>query len=295
MKYLIIILSIISYSIDYKNTETTITLLSDKSDYVLSDTLINNMKTFVSDQKWINSHSINNGQIFDNLTPGKKYFLYNKKELIFEQEVFTLESEPKTNHVQITGLKADPGKIKVQVNPLEDVNTLILASLDEKFQDPNDGRKYSENSDVHIVFDGKASNSISSNILKYGKYKIRAYTYLGEGRSINYNISEAINNPRYFYPQLFPPLAKSVIGLEENVYQIEWEQVDGALYYELQVSDNKDFKVIYEEYQNADVGNGNKFDIYIEDISNDVYWRIRAVGKGGKSDFSNIMTISEKK
>lgn len=294
MKYIfLLVLSMLTNSMEViERTDNTITLKSKTQNFKLLDTLISNDN--LNEFQFYKWSTAGENYVFNNLESNTKYYLYTNED-DEPQIIFTLAKKPIYNHRQIIGFKADPGKIKIFTDKVEDSNTLIIAKMDEIPKNPDNGEEYNSKNGEILFFNGKFDDKVQSKKLDYGKYYIRIFSYNGEGQTTNYNTEESINNPRYFFPQLFPPVAVSVVGMEENVYRIKWDKVDGALYYELQVSDNKEFTTRLEEYDNADVGNGNIFDIYIEDTYDDTYWRIRAVGEGGRSDFSNVLKIEAKK
>jgi len=200
----------------------------------------------------------------------------------------------------------EPGCIEFIWNEGKGINRKIIVSNNKyiKIKDGNDyksgNQKYGvEESKVsdgtYVVFDSKSNKDVKGVKLvdlEYKQYYISVIEYNGEGKYVNYNIDSSLNNPKSVYPKLFPPKALPVNNFEENIFSAKWEKVQGSVFYEIQVAKDKNFNEILEEYNNADVSNSSEFDIWVDDMTIEYYFRVRAISNNDKSDYSNVINVN---
>jgi len=218
----------------------------------------------------------------------------------------TLSIEPYKASRGVRFVETEPGSIEFNWKAGKGINRKIIISdspkinckdgVDYKSGNGKYGIEESKITDnTFVLYDSKVDKNLMSiklNELAYQKYYIFVYEYNGEGKYINYNKSKSSGNPKLKYPKLKPPIAKAVKRYEENIFSPEWETVKGAIYYEIQVSTNEDFSSLLEEYENADIGNTNVFDIWVEDMTIEYFYRLRAVSKADKSNYSNAIKVN---
>lgn len=218
----------------------------------------------------------------------------NKNILNFK----TLAIEPSENVQRLIKYADESGKLTIKCIKGESENLLVVSGEDAKSWLPIDGTSYKNNPNekVQIIYNGTYTKEyIQHEGLEFNDYKVFAFSYNGSDGSENYNIDSTVNNPRIMFPKPEPPVALNSEYIRENVFEISWEGYDHVNYYELQVATDESFSNNLEEYDDADVGNSDKFSIYIENLDIDHYWRIRSVTQGGTSEYSNSLRIGTKK
>lgn len=230
----------------------------------------------------------------EKLKPNTYYKIKGKKELTF----WTLAEKPKKNKESLMFLKAEENAIKIRVNQKDADGVLVLASLKEIIQLPENGKKIeigkygdikNKVGETFIVGNIKGSGEVILPNLKYGIYNFALIAYNGSGESINFSEKKGILHKHH--PQLPSPKLKECEYFKENVAEIQWDRVEGTEYYELLVAEDPEFLSVVLEYDNANLGNGTNFKIFLEDETKKYYWKMRAVGIYNTSTYSDYKVI----
>jgi len=237
-----------------------------------------------------------NGGVFkiEKLKSKTLYKLKGKKEITF----WTLAEKPKKNKESLMFLKANENGIKLRVNQKDSEGVLVLATLKEIILLPESGKKFeigkfgevkNKIGETFIVGDIKGSGEIELKNMKYGIYSFGLIAYNGSGESVNYSEKKGVLHKHH--PQLPSPKLKECEYFKENVAEIQWDRVEGTEYYEVLVAEDPDFLSVVLEYDNANLGNGTNFKIFLEDETKKYYWKMRAVGIYNTSTYSDYKVI----
>lgn len=235
------------------------------------------------------------------------YFINFQSNDSFKQlsSFTTLEITPIKPASNIIFRKTEPGSIELTWRNGMGSRRLVLMRKGDFPDLPSNGMvynagKYGSDSsrigftDTYVIFNGSKPKNhfIKIDSLEYDNYYFNVIEYNGSGNLTNYLPGENRTNPRNKASQLPPPIALEEIVFEDNVAFIKWIGTEGIKYYELQVAKDPSFTSLLEEYTDSDVGSNEEFAIYLEDKNRIYYWRIRAVGKYGRSDYSNIIEVN---
>ena len=236
-----------------------------------------------------------------------EYFIYFLTNQSFTQilNFKTLELKPSEDASGIIFRKTDPNAIELTWRNGLGAKRMVLMRKGKEPELPINGIEYSSGpfgsekariglTDTYVIFNGDRPKKhfIKLDSLDYDLYHFNIVEYNGSGETINYLPGRNSTNPRSKSPQIPPPIAYEEMTFEENVIYIKWSNVNEILYYELQVSKDPNFNTLLEEYTDSDVGANQEFAIFLDDKSQTYYWRIRAVAKYGRSDYSNIIEIN---
>lgn len=180
---------------------------------------------------------------------------------------------------------------------------LVVVSKGNRVENPKDGISYrannifgNQNSKVgansYAVYNGE-KNEITIKGLEYGQYTFEVFEYNGNGKSSNYLIKKAKQNPRTKWMPLPPPVALKAIDITKSGFTAKWEKVKGAQYYELDIAKDKKFTELIPFFDKMDVGNIDAMEV-VELEKGDYYYRLKAVGKITRSVYSKIMKVTIK-
>lgn len=87
-----------------------------------------------------------------------------------------------------------------------------------------------------------------------------------------------------------PPVALPVTVTFNDDFKAQWEPVDGATGYEIDVAIDPDFNTIIDRFDNVSVGNQAFYDVRSLDRSFTYYFRVRAITVSGTSLDSNTVS-----
>ncbi|MGB9913304.1 MAG: fibronectin type III domain-containing protein, partial [Candidatus Kapaibacteriota bacterium] len=191
------------------------------------------------------------------------------------------------------------------VNGSGEGRILVLAE-GERLETPENGKDYGSSSvfgkggiignKCFVVYDGKEPRPKVkvTGLEPSTKYTIAVFEYNGEGKYRHYNLAKESNNPRVLTTRLSPPKISSIEKVDENVYEIRWQQSKGATSYILDVAKDKDFKQFVEPYQELDIGDLQKYEIS-DLVPNEKYFiRMKAKGPNGESAYSPTFELKTK-
>lgn len=149
---------------------------------------------------------------------------------------------------------------------------------------------------TYVVYNGSMKKDlfVDIKIPEPGKYFFYVAEYNGDGESAVYNLTTSKVNPRFKLTKLIPPIANNVTVFLEETYMVGWSKVPGAEYYEVQVAYDKNFTKFVETYEGANVGDNTEFEIYGGESASTFYYRVRAVGDGTNSEYSNAVEVKYK-
>lgn len=289
--FLLLTLNIFSLEIESKS-ENSVELNYNKnkiSEFKLFES--KNGKSF--DSNFINV-SPKNGKI-SNLKANTYYKLEANGESV---SFWTLAKEPKNSKSDISFVKAKAKNIKARLYLNNADGALVLVTLGDKIDFPVDGKVYNvgqfglSNNKIgnsYVVANIKNKEDLNLVSMKYGIYKFAIIPYNGKGESINYftkNIKQ-----RETHPQLPIPNQRECEYFKENVAEIKWDKVEGALHYEVTVCEDNNCNQKLLEYDGANFGEGADFKLFLENEQKKYYWKIKAVGKYNSSEYSELMVI----
>ncbi|MGC9077126.1 MAG: fibronectin type III domain-containing protein [Candidatus Kapaibacteriota bacterium] len=191
------------------------------------------------------------------------------------------------------------------VNGSGEGRILVLAE-GERLETPENGKDYGSSSvfgkggiignKCFVVYDGKEPRPKVkvTGLEPSTKYTIAVFEYNGEGKYRHYNLAKESNNPRVLTTRLSPPKISSIEKVDENVYEIRWQESKGATSYILDVAKDKDFKQFVEPYQELDIGDLQKYEIS-DLVPNEKYFiRMKAKGPNGESAYSPTFELKTK-
>lgn len=150
------------------------------------------------------------------------------------------------------------------------------------------GASESKLGESYVVYDGNDKNTnLTITNLEPGKYFLQVFEYNGDGKFRAYNVEKASNNPRSKATLLPTPKILSIENISEISCEIKWEKVKGANTYILDVATDPGFLNKLELYNEIDVGNLTSYEIVDLAPGINYYIRIKAVGEGTESKFSD--------
>ena len=143
-------------------------------------------------------------------------------------------------------------------------------------------RQYNDVSDTSFVVDGLQHNTTYYwRVRAQGVYGISHWSLPCEFRTV---CSDEIDAP-----DLVSPVDNTTLGDIHN-YSLTWEPVDCAYHYELEVDDDVDFASPLHFIQGITLCH-----LQVQDsleYNREYYWRVRAIGFAGESEWSDPFTFS---
>lgn len=111
----------------------------------------------------------------------------------------------------------------------------------------------------------------------------RKATAVGENGQILDEFTDYVNLP--------PPIALNASNIDESGFRAEWDAVEGATQYRLDVSTDPDFSSYLFGFNNRNVGNTTDWDLDDLDPSEVYYYRVSAENELTKSSVSNVISV----
>lgn len=249
-----------------------------------------------------------------NLQPNTKYSIdiYTSKDgepkLLETINVATFATKPTEPADNIMFTHVTDSNIGVGWKDGNGTKRLVLMCKDTVPVMPKDGQSYFAlpefgnkanqipGTNTYVVYNGaiKKETFIDIKIPEPGKYYFYVAEYSGEGETAVYNLATSQVNPRFKLTKLVPPIANNVTVFYEETYDVSWSKVGGAEEYEIQVAYDKNFTKFVETYEGANVGNNTTFEIYGGESASTFYYRVRAIGGGTNSEYSNVVEVKYK-
>ena len=237
---------------------------------------------------------VKNGKL-SNLKAKTYYKLFaNEGEITF----WTLDDEPENAKSNVNFIKAKPNNIKLMTYLDDAEGGLLIATLGNKIDFPEDGKEYQVGNygesnckigNSYVVGHFNPKKELILSDLKYGIYKFVLVPFNGRGEATNYKTHKL--KVRETHPQLAVPVQKESEYFKENVAEIKWNKVEGAKYYEVTVCEDKNCNKKLIEYDGANFSNGSEWKLFLENEQKKYYWKIKAVGLYNSSEYSELMEI----
>jgi len=225
-----------------------------------------------------------------------------KSELVSKIPFFTLAPEPKKQVSAIAFSNVTESSIKVLFAQGTGEGRIVIASKDKNITKPEDGKTYIANQKFGSA-DSKIGNgfvvanlkgkqsSVELKDLIFGTYYFQVFEYNGNGDFINYNLNEGNGNPRSKELKLKTPQVKEPTRITETSFIANWEKVEGATSYVIDIATDAKFVDIDEIYNNLDVGDIDSMDIVDLKSGKEYYFRIKAIKPGNQSNYSETQII----
>lgn len=241
-----------------------------------------------------------------NLDPCTKYGIDIYYGNSFETLYFITKAiEPESVTPRIYWQDLDTTSVKFHFSPGAGENRLVaISAKDNKFA-PLDRKNYKSSStygngdtiDGHayvVLGESDTVNHILLEELEPGtRYFINSYEFNGSGDCVNYleDLELNVNSIRL---STIPstPVVNKPIELSDGL-RVTWNRVKGVERYEFEVAFDKGFTKMTEYYNKVDVGTAVSFEFLHEDFfsGKDYYFRIRAIGESGNSEYSEIVKL----
>lgn len=134
---------------------------------------------------------------------------------------------------------------------------------------------------------GNVNSYSVSSLIENAKYYYRVRSHNAAGISSSSNIISVTTLPN----EPPAPTATEAVFISATGFAANWNTVDGADGYYLDVAINPNFENKVSRYDNLDVGNVTKYDVTGLTENLVYYYRVRAYNLGGTSENSNTVSI----
>ncbi len=196
------------------------------------------------------------------------------------------------------GWKDGNGKSRI-VLMSKDTTPVMPKNGQGYFALPEYGNKANQipGTNTYVVFKGSFKKDLFVDIKlpEPGKYFFYVAEYNGDGETAIYNLETTKTNPRFKLTKLMPPIANNVTTYLDETYMVSWNKINDAVAYEVQVAYDKEFTRFVDTYEGANVGNSTEFEIYAGEKSETFFYRVRALGDGTVSEYSQPIQVNFKK
>jgi hypothetical protein len=300
------------FSSDFKAPEQLDNLPKPQNTYDISSISLETQKNFV-----LFVYNSNNPYKFSisGLKPESRYqiALYfpdqkKSKDKVVLIPFNTLAKEPDKQAKIPAFSKIETNSITLKIKNGSGKQRILIVKENDTSDVPTDGTEYRPNLDfgkgeeVSSSFAVYGSDKINEglitvkNLKSSTKYCFMVCEFNGTGEFVNY-LTQKVPNVNLIFrsTKLEPPNALPATEVSKTSFIANWEITQGVYTYLLDVALDADFVNILSDYSNVDIGVINSFKI--EDLpSNEkvFYYRLRAVGESGESDYSNIIKIVKK-
>jgi len=248
----------------------------------------------------------------EGLTPRTKYeFAVYKRiddkkvEKIWFTDISTLAKEPTEQAMNIAFGDLTENSVKISLFRGNGEKRLVVVTKGDQSNIPQDGVRYFANPNYgskdsklgtgYVVYNGgdRMVDLVVKN-LESGEYTVQVFEYNGDGESANYLTKPSGNNPRKLRTLLPPPKAFEPELITHDGFVAKWSKVDGATTYYLDIATDKDFVNRLELYSDLDVGDIDEIEVVDLESKQTYYMRVRAVARGNKSNYSNVIQVTTK-
>ncbi|PKL85340.1 MAG: hypothetical protein CVV22_08740 [Ignavibacteriae bacterium HGW-Ignavibacteriae-1] len=254
----------------------------------------------------------------ENLKPATEYvvdyIVYDKKSnkitKIDSIIINTLDTEPvqparaiafknkSYNHVGLLWIAGNGSNVLVTVS--ENAPGATPTDGAEYFADTNFGNPKSliSGTNTYVLYSGPNTGKLDIQVkgLKYAEYHFRIFEYNGDGKFANYLLNTSQNNPRSTTTLIPPPKNLRAIRGTDGESVLHWDIVDGAESYVIDVALDGSFIQKVEPYAEANIGSITEIPIVVSDEKGPLrlFCRIKAVGKGSVSPYSELIIVEMK-
>lgn len=219
----------------------------------------------------------------------------------FTNEFFTLTEKPKKQAYNIHYKGTTHNEMNLKWKRGSGEGCLVIVRPEIKPNLPFSGKEYEADDEYgsgskignnsYVVYKGIETSVKVSNLKPDVTYFISVVEYNGEDKYISYLRQAGVANPSSKMTMLRTPkiLEPNEIGI--TFFYPRWEKVDGAEFYELDVSTDDEFQNIIEYYKKVDVGDIS--DYFVDELPHEgtYYYRIRARSLKNHSFYSEIMEV----
>ncbi len=228
-----------------------------------------------------------------------------KAELINKTPFFTLAPEPKKQVSALAFSNVTESSIKVLFAQGTGEGRIVVASKDKNITKPEDGKSYNANPKFGSA-DSKIGNgfivanlkgkqsSIELKDLSFDTYYFQVFEYNGNGEFINYNLNDGSGNPRSKELKLKTPQVKAPSSITETGFVANWNKVQGATAYVIDIATDAKFSNIDGIYNNLDIGDIDSMEIVELKSGTEYYFRVKAIKPGNQSNYSEPQLIKLK-
>ena len=249
--------------------------------------------------------------IIKGLNPQTDYYLNiytkNKEDYSLSKIIAfnTLAPIPARQASQISIIEATDKSITLKWVNGTGIGRIVIMRKGAEPNKPENGKIYTASptfgdavakiGESQVVYDGNEANAkITVGNLQAGKYFFQVFEYNGEGKYRAYNTDKASNNPRSKSTMLPAPKILAIENITSNSCEIKWTKVSGAVTYVMDVATDKAFMEKIELYNELDVGDLDGYAIVDLSPNRKYYVRLKAVGDGTQSNFSNSFDFETK-
>lgn len=248
------------------------------------------------------------------LAPRTQYYLqvYNikddKYEFVAQKDFFTLAPEPK---IQAHGIVFDDvteSSISIKWINGNGEGRIVVVSKDKDPNFPEDCATYQVIKDISkaepnlkdswVVFDSKSKESeLKLENLQTGTYYFQIFEYNGDSIFRNYNVifTNVEGNPRAKATVINAPKLNPAMEITKWGFTLNWQAVNGASSYLLEIATDKDFKENLPNYDAIDIGLNTTYKIMDLEPDKKYFARIKAINRRGEGVYSNIIEVKTTK
>lgn len=250
----------------------------------------------------------------NDLSPKTKYYLdafyVTETELIPAGSMYftTMSDKVLTQTSNISFALKGTNKYSIKFNEGNGDGRILVAASKQISDFPKNGKIYTSgeygsqiaklnNENAYVVYDTEQNSdneNIEITIDSEDPFWLYVFEYQGNGEARQYNIEQADGNPREIMPGLPAPVATDAVEYPDG-FIAKWRGVDGAEKYLVDVAYDENFSDMLPNYDATDFGLTTELPVIVkEPKSNTLYYRIRAVGSGKISGYSNVVTVKIK-
>lgn len=243
--------------------------------------------------------------IYDLLHETKYYIKVVNSEnkiIIDSLEFFTLSKEPTQQSKFIVFKNVKHNEMTLLFKKGDGSKRVVFVSDNKKIGLPEDGKSYKANSNFRAlesavsngtfcVYNGNGNELKITGLNPETNYYFRIFEYNGNDQTTNYLLKEDNQNPRNKIMPLPSPIALPAINITSNGFTAKWSKVEGAKYYEIDVSRDSNFNSYVELYEHLDVGNIDEIEV-VDLKPGNYYYRLKAIGKNSRSPYSNVIQVT---
>lgn len=141
-----------------------------------------------------------------------------------------------------------------------------------------------------IKFEMNGLNDNTENTKPFGAYTKRDWDYSLKDGSDTASCIYAITGATPVDVPSAPNITETT-DVDRDCFTANWEKVDGATDYYIDVAKDSEFTNILKDYNNKSIGDVDNFKVDSLDKNTNYYYRIRAKNNNGQSLSSNVMSV----
>ena len=141
-----------------------------------------------------------------------------------------------------------------------------------------------------IKFEMNGLNDNTENTKPFGAYTKRDWDFSLKDGSDTASCIYAITGATPVDVPSAPNITETT-DVDRDCFTANWEKVDGATDYYIDVAKDSEFTNILKDYNNKSIGDVDNFKVDSLDKNTNYYYRIRAKNNNGQSLSSNVMSV----